>query len=168
MLHGRRAFAWINVLGGLAVLGSYAWGLSSHPETRSDVWGGVPASLQGLYTLNMLLAAGGYFFFSGFLFRRVDARGFGVFNALYAVILVGSALWMPLTFRMLAAPSAGLWWIIRLDLLAVGAASLAVLLALWAGRPEPAPRSARLGAAFFCLQTALLDALVWPAFFPLS
>lgn len=169
----RRMFAWINVLGGIAVLGSYLWGLGTHPETRNDVWGGVPASLQGLYTVNMLLAATGYFFFSTFVFLRVDPdaarvgnRGFGVFNALYAVILAGSALWMPLTFAHLASPSPLLWWIIRVDLLAVGAASLALLVSLRRVRPGPAPWPALVGAAFFCVQTALLDALVWPAFFP--
>lgn len=169
----RRTFVWINVIGGLAVLGSYAWGIGSHPETRNDVWGGVPGSLQGLYTVNMLLAATGYMFFTGFVFLRLDptearvgARDFGVFNRLYGVILVGSALWMPLTFALLESPSLLLWWIIRLDLLAVGVASLGLLVALRRVKPGPAPWPAVTGAVFFCLQTAVLDALIWPAYFP--
>jgi hypothetical protein len=170
----RRAFAWINVLGGMAVLGSYVWGLAAHPESRGDFWGGVPTSLQSLYTVNMLLAALGYFFFTGFVFLRLDpdetrvgSRDFGLFNQLYGVILFGSALWMPLTFALLENPNTLLWWIVRLDLLVVGVASLAVLAALLRIRPGRAPWPAVVGAAFFCLQTAVLDALIWPAFFPL-
>jgi hypothetical protein len=169
----RRRFALINVVGGLAVLGSYAWCLGAYPELRSDFWGGVPESLRSLYTVNMLLAATGYFLFTSFVFLRLDPRearvgpfGFGLFTALYAVVLLGSAAWMPLTRVLLESPSPGLWWLVRLDLLAVGAASLGVLFALLWVKPRRAPWTALLGAFFFCLQTALLDALIWPAYFP--
>jgi hypothetical protein len=74
---------------------------------------------------------------------------------------------MPLTFALLGNPNTLLWWIVRLDLLVVGVASLAVLAALLRIGPGRAPWPAVVGAAFFCLQTAVLDALIWPAFFPL-
>ena len=35
-------FLWVNIIGGIAVLGGYIFALLSHPETRSDLWGGVP------------------------------------------------------------------------------------------------------------------------------
>jgi hypothetical protein len=173
----RRLFAAINVLGGVAVLGSYALGIAAHPDTRGEVWGGVPQGLRPLYTVSMLLAAAGYFAFSGFVWLRLDPErtriagrfGFGLLNALYALILAPSALWMPLTFEMLEAPSAGLWAAIRLVLAAVGLGSLGLLAALLAVRPrEPAWAHALAvaGCAAFAVQTALLDALVWPAFFP--
>ena len=63
---------WINVLGGSAVLASYAYGLASNPLTRGDVWGGVPETLRPFYTVTMLLAAAGYFAFSYFVFFKVD------------------------------------------------------------------------------------------------
>lgn len=177
MLSSRSSLLWINVLGGLAVLGSYAYGLASNPLARGEVWGGVPEALRPLYTINMFLAAAGYFAFSYFIFFRLDPAatriggrlGFGVFPVLYALILAPSALWMPLTFEMLEVPSTGLWWAIRLTLAAVGVGSLGLLVALLAVRPPGAVwarRAAVLGSAAFVLQTAVLDALVWPAFFP--
>jgi hypothetical protein len=168
---------WINVLGGSAVLASYAYGLASNPLTRGDVWGGVPEALRPLYTVTMLLAAAGYFAFSYFAFFKVDPDesriggrfGIGAFNACYALILIPSALWMPLTFEMLESPGVALWWAIRLVLGAVGIGSLGLLTAILAVRPVTAPGARRLalaGVAAFCFQTAVMDALVWPAYFP--
>ena len=173
----RRAMAAINVLGGIAVLGSYAHGIATNPETRGDVWGGVPEGLQPLYTVSMLAATAGYFLFTSYFFFRADPdvvriagrHRFGTLNALYALVLVPSVLWMPLTFAMLEAPSAGLWWAIRVVLFAVGAGSLGLLAALLAIRPRGSALAwglAVLGLAAFCFQTAVLDAVVWPAYFP--
>ena len=140
-----KALIAINVIGGIAVLGSYALGIASNPATRGEVWGGVPEALRPLYTVNMLLAAAGYFLFSHYVVFRLDpARvrvasrfGPGVFPVLYALILAPSALWMPLTFEMLAAPSAALWIAIRLTLFAVGLGSLGLLFAIAGARPCP-------------------------------
>jgi hypothetical protein len=167
----RRAMLWINLLGGLAVLGSYVHGIAAHPVTRGAVWGGVPDALRPLYTTTMLLAAAGYFAFTYFIFFRLDPAAvrigrrltFGAFNALYALILIPSALWMPLTFGMLESPSRALWVAIRLDLILVGLGSLGLLAAVAAVSPGSAPGARRLalvGCAAFCLQTAVLDALV--------
>ena len=168
---------WINGIGGSAVLASYAYGIASNPLTRGEIWGGVPDALRPFYTVSMLCAAAGYFAFSWFVLVRLDpgqtrvgARfGFGLLNALYALILFPSALWMPLTFAMLESPSAPLWWAIRVTLALVGAASLGLLAALVTVDPQRARRARRVavvGCAAFCVQTALLDALVWPAYFP--
>jgi hypothetical protein len=177
-MHGaRRTLLWINLLGGIAVLGGYAYGLATHPLTRGELWGGVPDSLRPFYTVNMFLAAAGYFAFSYFVFFRLDPPetrigsriGFGAFHALYALILVPSAVWLPLTFAMLESPSTELWWAIRLTLGLVGVGSLglfAALLVVKSPRAAGARWVALVGSAAFCLQTAILDALVWPAFFP--
>jgi hypothetical protein len=125
----------------------------------------------------MLLAASGYFAFSYFVFFRLDPGqtrvgrlfGFGVFNVLYLLILVPSALWLPLTFAMIESPSAGLWWAIRVVLGLVGIGSvglLAAIVTVQSPRAAGARWVAVIGDGFFCLQTAILDALVWPAFFP--
>ena len=166
----------LNLAGGLAVLGSYAHGLTSNPELRGSLWGGVPESLRPLYTASMGLATAGYFAFSFFVFFRLDpARtrvgrfGFDLFHALYALILLPSALWLPLTALMLEAPSGALWLAIRGVLALVGAGSLGLVLALVRARPAGASVArgvALAGALAFSLQTALLDALVWPAYFP--
>jgi hypothetical protein len=186
-LHGMASGGWwqsrtalllLNVLGGSAVLGSYVHGIVSNPLTRGDVWGGIPEPLKPLYTVSMLTAATGYFFFSYYVFFRIDpgqariARrfGYGAFLLLYGLVLAFSAVWMPLTFAMLAQPSLPLWFAIRVTLTIVGLASLGILaslLTLQPRQPGIAYRAAVLGSVAFCIQTALLDALVWPAFFPL-
>lgn len=176
MQPAHRSLLWLNLLGGTAVLASYAWGLAAHPETRGALWGGVPETLRPIYTASMLLAAAGYFAFSFFVFFRLDPSrdrvgrlGFGVFHALYALILLPSALWLPLTFAMLDAPSAPLWAAIRGALALVGAGSLGLVAAIAVAGPAEAPVARSLavaGALAFSFQTALLDALVWPAYFP--
>ena len=172
----RLTFLIVNVLGGSAVLASYWHGLSTHPETRGALWGGLPEGLQPLYTISMLLAAAGYFPFTYLLAYRVDPSrvrlpgglGFDAFNVLYALILAPSALWMPLTFTMIAHPNPTLWFIIRVVLGLVGIGSIGLIAALLTLRPRP-PRAlhvaAILGAVAFAVQTAVLDALVWPVFF---
>jgi hypothetical protein len=168
------------VAGGAAVLGSYAHGLASNPLTRGEVWGGVPEPLQPLYTASMLLAAAGYFAFTYFVLFRLDPLrtrvagrfGYGAFHVLYALILVPSALWMPLTFAMLASPSAATWAAIRVTLALVGIASLGLVAAVATARPVASGggRAVRAlavtGSLAFAFQTAVLDAVVWTAYFP--
>jgi len=167
-------FVILNVLGGTAVLGSYAHGLSTHPLSRSALWGSLPEAWRPIYTVSMLLAAAGYFAFTSLFLlrtdperRRVGQRGFGVVLTCYAGVLVGSTLWLPLTFHMLAAPTALLWVVIRLDLLTVGAGSLGLLVVLLR-MPEERDWWWALavgGVLLFTWQTLVLDALVWPAYF---
>lgn len=171
----KRSLLWINVLGGTAVLASYVWGLAQ-PEVAAGLWGGVPEALRPVYTINMFLAAAGYFLFSQYVLLRLEPDrtliagrfGYGGFLALYALVLFPSALWLPLTAWLLAAPSVPLWWLVRFDLALVGLGSLGLVVALLSLGPQrPSGRGlALLGLLPFVLQTAVLDAVVWPAFFP--
>lgn len=163
------------VLGGAAVLGSYAHGLGRPDAAR--FWGGVPEALQPVYTFSMFGAALGFFPFTSYVLLRLDPAsvrigrfGFPLLLGLYALILIPSALWMPLTFVMLDAPSLPLWWTIRGVLALVALGSLGLLAALLVLEPRdrgPFWAAAVAGAILFCNQTVLLDAIVWPAFFPL-
>ena len=45
----QRSLAILNLLGGLAVLSSYALLFSYPPAVRSGLWGGVPEGLRPLY-----------------------------------------------------------------------------------------------------------------------
>lgn len=167
----RRLLA-LNVVGGVAVLGSYVWGLSS---VAGDLWGGVPEGLRPLYTASMLLAAAGYFPFTWLVVLRwCPARGsvagrpgFDPFPLLYALVLFPSALWLPLTSWMLAAPSALLWASIRVDLALVAIGSLGILVGLLTLQPRlPGRGLAIAGCTAFCFQTVVLDAILWPLWFP--
>lgn len=166
----------LNVVGGIAVLGSYAHGISTHADAGEALWGAVPTSLRPLYTVSMFSAAAGYFLFLPYVLWRLDpvttqlpgALGYGAFLAIFALILVPSALWMPLTFAWRASPSEAAWLAVRGVLGLVGVGSLALIAALATAGPVTAPvfrGLALVGAVLFAIQTALLDALVWPHFY---
>lgn len=161
---------WINVIAGVAVLLSYL------PATGMGdaLWGGLPESLRPVYTVSMILATIGYFLFSSYLVLRMDPDRDRVFGGasvslvpwLYLAAIGPSAIWLPLTQRWLAEPSDFLWALIRLDLAVVGVASVALLLTVATLRPARSGRGwAIFGCACFAFQTAVLDALVWPALF---
>ena len=140
------------------------------------LWGGVPAAIQPLYTGWMFVAAAGYLTLAYFLFFKVDPErarvgglGFGLFNVLFVLILVPSALWMPWTFAYLAEPSALMWSVVRAGLATTGLAALGMIAALVLLEPrEPAGlhKAAVAGAIGFFVQTGVLDALLWPVWFP--
>jgi hypothetical protein len=169
--------AGLVLLGGVAVIGSYAYSLSIDPATRAGLWGGVPQSLLPVYTASMALAAAGFFAYTYYLLVHVDPDKaliagrlqYSLFHGLYALILVPSALWLPLTSAMVQHPSSILWLGIRLVLALVGLGSVALLWALLRLRPRQPSAAywlAVAGAAAFCIQTAVLDLFVWTAFFP--
>jgi hypothetical protein len=170
-------FIALNVVGGMAVLGSYVWGVTA-PGVGAALWGGVPDALRPLYTTNMFLAAGGYFFFTPVVLRRLArsrgsdegdrfARRMGI---AYALILVASALWVPLTAWMLRAPGVVAWIAVRADLglVAFGALALYELVFRSMDGPRWERVAALVGLLPFSLQTVVLDALVWPHYFGAS
>jgi len=128
----------------------------------------------------MLSATAGYFAFTGYLLLATDPSslriggrfgysfGFGSINVLYALILLASALWLPLTLAMIEQPGTGTWIAVRFVLGVAGAASATLLLAVLFSEPrQPAALHALAvaGLAAFTFQTLCLDALVWPAYF---
>jgi hypothetical protein len=168
----RRRFLALQLVFGPAVLASYAICIGFWPEASARMWGGVPESIRGVYTGWMFVAAAGYLAFTAALLIHADpararvAFGFDypALHAMYAALLVGSMLWMPLTKWHLggAIPFA----LVVVDLWFVAAGSLALLatsLRLAPPLPGAWRVAAPLGAAAFCVQTVLLDALVWPA-----
>jgi hypothetical protein len=176
MQRRKRTLAWIIVLGGAAVLLSYASILLVDPATRADLWGGVPADLLPAYVTSMLLAAAGFFAYTSFLLFAVDPGrtriagrfGYGLFIPLYALILFPSALWLPLTSVMIQSPSSALWFSVRLVLAAVGLGSLGILTALVFLRPRKPTLAYGLavaGASAFSFQTVVLDLVVWTTYF---
>jgi hypothetical protein len=174
----RLALLFTILVGGTAVMVSYVYPVMAQPQYVEPAWGGVTPEIRRFYVPSMLLAASGYFFYTYFLLFRADPDevrvggrfGYGVFTVLYAAILIGSALYMPLTFAMVAQPSMPLWWTIRAVLAVVGLASLGLIGALLALRPRQPSWAywlAVAGSVTFSFQTAVLDMLIWPALYPL-
>jgi hypothetical protein len=162
----------VNIIGGAAVLGSYAWGLSSYNNASTLLWGGVPGWIKPYYTLGMLMAALGYFGFTYYILFQLDpsqVRLFGrfkfsTFTIIYMAILLPSACWMPLTFQAYATANLYLYWLVRIILVIVGLASIGLMTALLSLSPRQKAGFyyvAVIGSIFFCLQTALLDAAIW-------
>lgn len=162
------AFVLINVLGGIAVLGSYLLWLSNPMHDASLLWGSIAGMARMAYVVSMLAAAAGYFAFTPWILRLDPTQtSFAAINLCFALILFPSAMWMPLTYEYLAVPDAWRWWAMRGTLMVVGLASLALIWLI--ARVTPAPRgkgAAIAGAVFFTLQTLAFDALIWPRYFP--
>ena len=166
----------INLIGGVAVIGSYIYGLATHPGSGTTLWGGTPESIRPVYGISMIFAALGYFAFIYFvLFRLVPADmeiagrfGFSLFYAIFLGILVPSIFWMPLTYAYIGNPSTGIWTGIRLVLTLVGLSSAALvwaLLNLQIKEPTFPYWLAVAGSAYFAFHTAVLDMLLWPILF---
>lgn len=170
----RRALLQLIAIGGSAVLASYL--LVLDPAVGSGLWGGIPEGrIRDLYTLNMFLAALGFFPATWLLVFATPASalrdrtglGFPALFGTYAAILMASALWLPLTALYVSHPSMPLWLLIRLVLLVVGggATVLAGMLVRLAARGPAIAWLAVVAFFFFWLQTMVLDALVWPHYY---
>ena len=171
----KRLWLIICLIGGVAVLGSYAWGLSTFPELRGALWGELPHAVRPVYTVNMFLAAAGWIAVAWRLLTGPPQMTVGgrpaylVFALIQMLILIPSAFWMPLTFIVLIQGGAFAWTITRACLLLVGVGAVLQVWAVWRLSPRPTNRWGQtlliIGALFFALQTAVLDGLVWPEYF---
>ena len=166
----------INAIGGVAVIGSYIFGLNAGSGGADALWGGVPANVRPMYGASMILAALGYFAFMYYIFFRLTPSevsiagtfNFSLFYAIFLVILIASALWMPFTNMYVNNPSTGMWIWIRTVLALVGVASIALvwaLLSLQTKVPGVSYWLAIAGSGYFAFHTAILDAIVWTALF---
>ncbi len=169
-------FLIIIVTGGLAVLGSYVWGLKKYPGSSNPLWGGVPAKYRSKYTASMLIAVLGYFLFVYYLFFQINPAevsiagifDFSVFYFIFLLILIPSAFWMPLTSYYVQKPNRRTWNQIRAVLAVVGLASMALVWALYSIETESFEvlhRLAVIGAVYFTFHTLILDAIIWIALF---
>lgn len=171
----RLPFLLINLVGGVAVLGSYAWGLTTHQETVGDLWGSIPEAVIPLYTGCMPFAAVGYLTVFAFLLvqspdqvRTTSQPMYGRFLVSHAVFLAASTLWMPLCFRALDGPVPALLPWIQGVLAVAGAAALIHVVWLWRLTDTRWPRlrwAAVVGATCLMVQCTILDAIIWPRFF---
>jgi hypothetical protein len=168
-------YLFVNIVGGVGVLGSYAHGLLTHPGQGADLWGTLPAALVPLYAGVMPFAAAGYLVTMALvLLTPPDAlrlRGRPAlprFTLSTAVFLVASSSWMPLCWQALDTADTALLWPIQLVLLVAGGTALLNLGMLTQLAPTARPllqKAAVAGSAALFVQCAVLDALVWPRFF---
>ncbi len=172
-MHPKKRALSLNILfGGIAVLASYYFGLNFATGNLDALWGGIPAGVRPYFPITMLLGAAGFFAFTSLILFQLDAErtrlfscfGYGALQLIYALILIPSALWLPLTLLAFDQASPLILWSARLVLILVAAASLAMLGALITLEPRQKDgfrKLAVLGSGFFCIQTVLLDAALW-------
>ena len=166
-------FLLINLIGGTTVLASYVYGLSTQVELRGLLWGHVPEIIRPYYTICMILAAIGYFFFTPYIIKYIfntksAPLNPNIISLLYLGITIPSALWMPMTFKMLIDPSISLWITIRIILFIVGLSSTGlILIFLFSNIKKESPTylMAIAGLIPFLIQTMILDAIIWPYYF---
>ena len=165
----------VNAIGGIAVIGSYIYGLNAQSGGASILWGGVSENIRPVYTISMILSALGYFAFLYYILFKLDPSqvsiagtfGFSIFFSIFILILLPSALWMPLTNLYVGTPSTGTWVMIRIILALVGIGSIALVWALLTLQTKEgvAYWLAVAGGGYFAFHTAILDAIVWAALF---
>lgn len=168
-------YLFVNIVGGVGVLGSYAHGLITHPGQGARLWGSVPAALVPLYAGVMPFAAVGYLATMALLLLtppdalRLRGRpALPRFTISTAAFLLASTWWMPLCWRALDQADPSLLWPIQIVLLAAGGTALLNLWMLTQLAPTARPRlqqAAVAGSVALVVQCAVLDALVWPRFF---
>jgi len=166
----------INIIGGVAVIGSYIFGLNAQTGGANVLWGGVPGNIRPVYGVSMIIAALGYFAFMYYILFRITPSevsiagtfNFSLFYVIFLFILIPSALWMPLTKAYVNNPSTVIWIWIRIVLILVGLASIALiwaLLSLQTKTPNVSYWLAVAGSGYFAFHTAILDAIVWASLF---
>ncbi len=170
MLTPKTILLIINIIGGIAVVGSYIWVLTKSGKGATAFWGGTPKNVISIYTLSMILSALSYFAFIFFTLFKLDlsAVNLAVLYSAFVGILAISAFWMPLTNMYLAHASTLLWICVRLVLVFVGLASILLagfLISLHSQQSGAAYWAALAGACYFAFHTAVLDAIFWPVLF---
>jgi len=165
----------LTAIGGTVVLGSYAYGVTTHAEQGELLWGTIPEAIRGVYTLCMLPAALGYLvplaYFLASPWEELRLGGRPIFQRLLStniIFLGSSALWMPMTWAALDTGNQALFWPIQGVLAVTGASALVFTLLLARLEDPPRPwfhRTALWASVFLVWQCGVLDALVWPRFF---
>ena len=62
----------MNILGGVAVIGSYILGLRGQSGGLDILWGGVPTGIRPVYTVSMAISAISYFAFIYYILFRIN------------------------------------------------------------------------------------------------
>lgn len=170
MLKPKIILLLINILGGIAVIGSYIFILNTNVGDLNTFWGGTPVSIRPVYTISMVISALGYFVFIYYLLFKLKDN-LNIFNSLYFIfigILLPSAFWMPLTNLFIISPSTLIWFSVRLVLIIVGLSSCFLAWVLLNLRLKESGISywlAVIGSIYFAFHTAFLDMILWPILF---
>lgn len=166
-------FVLANIIGGVAVLGSYALGLSLYPQYREALWGNVHGNLRLIFALSMLLAAAGYLIFCYVYIRQVGSdpywqrKHLGSYSIswLSIVFLASASFWMPGCIAYIHTRQV-IWWVVSVTSLWITALSLLAMTwvtsgSLWAPTPTVSKYYSVVGLAYTTFHCLVIDAIVW-------
>ena len=170
---------WINIIGGILVLGGYIYALIQHPNTRSDLWGGVPEEWRMWIVSSMFFAAFGYCYAMkymiindglslGFFWGKFDA---GKMIILLLLFLFSASLWIHTTFSYIDSPTYLKWFFVQLELwiTALSILLFTVGLATATGVQNSFQHNfSIIGLGIISFHCLILDAFLWINKFPRS
>ena len=172
-MNAQTVFLIVNLIGGVAVLGSYAIGLGYFPEYRDELWGGINGIWRNVLITVMLLSGAAYLTFCYFIVFREDIHTYGThfilgphtISLLTGLFLLSATMWMPSAILYMHTEN-NIWWVFTVGALWVTALSLLSLTGMYAfSTTAPIPVFDRIVCTvslsiitFHCL---VLDAIIW-------
>ena len=171
-------FAFINIIGGTLVLGSYVVCIYLYPEYRESFWGGIQGSARKFFVFSMLPAAVGYLLFfycavfkpeSG-IFEYRGLLSHNNINILCIIFLSASSIWMP-ALVMYFKTDFIFWWFIVVGVLWITALSLVSMLFVVISSDTPLSfyKSVSIcGLSYIIFHCLILDAVIWVAKLPIK
>lgn len=168
-------FFLVNLVGGIAVLGSYCAGLYLYPDQRAALWGGIVGNWRTLFTSSMFFAAAGYLIFCYTMTISDGANessflGKYTFIILAAAFLFSASVWMPATLQYLDTRN-GIWWVVSVTSLWVTAASLICMVLAFSFTEFPNVNLSQnyvtlTGIIWITFHCLVFDTIIWVTKFP--
>ena len=167
-------FFLVNLIGGILVLSSYAWGLWSFPFHRHLIWGDIGFSTQKIIVPFMFLAAIGYIVSAYWFWKIIPPNDFkfagnfdyGTIILFFSMFLGLSSLWMPMAIQSVISNSP-LWIVLtKVILFFVAICSLLILFGIFnsstlGNQILPGKYFSLIGWFFLCVQTVIFDGIFW-------
>tara|TARA_B100001250_G_scaffold400955_1_gene412208 strand:+ start:15 stop:554 length:540 start_codon:yes stop_codon:yes gene_type:complete len=172
-------FLIINIVGGIAVLGGYIIALINHPQTRGELWGGVPENLRLWITLFMFISAFGYCFAMYYLIFQdgLDLDFFrGKLNINFMkgfliIFLFTAACWIHTTLAYLDNGNQILWTFVQLELWLTGISVFLMMIGLATANGVNNNFFHNISVVGLCIisfHCLALDAILWISRFPIK
>ena len=171
-------FVLINVVGGIAVLGSYVLCLMMFPEQREALWGGVVGTTRNIVVISMLFSAAGYLAFlyisvfnvSTDLFSDKSLLDGNLILLLALSFLLASTVWMPASVGFLETSnnvylnlSVASLWIAALSLVGL---LVTVFLTDFSTTSNLPKILSIVGLGMITFHCLVFDAIMWVSNFP--
>ena len=175
----QKQFLWINIIGGLSVLGGYVYALLEHTVLRAQIWGGVPETWQPWITMFMFISGFGYCYGMYYLIfnEGLNLKFFGgkyeasIMTTLLILFLASASMWIHSTFNYLELPNANSWNMIRIELWCTALSILFMTVGLATAKGIKNTKVHKLSViglgiiSFHCL---VFDAILWTSNFPID